>query len=149
MQVTISAAAHARLRRVQDLMRHVQPNGDPAVIVERALEVLERELLRKKAAEVDRPRSIPKGRGEGRHPASAVKRQVWRRDGARCAFRGEDGRRCDATSPLEFHHVVPYAHSGETSAANLELRCRAHNGFEWDRLADEGKPALTTTGAEF
>lgn len=149
LQVTISASAHARLRRVQDLMRHVQPNGDPAVIVERALETLERELLRRKAAEVPRPRSSTKEGAQGRHVPSGVKRHVWRRDGGRCAFRREDGRRCDATGLLEFHHVVPYAHGGETNAANLELRCRAHNGFEWDRLADSSKPAVTTTAAEF
>jgi hypothetical protein len=36
MQITISRDTHDKLRRVQDLLRHVVPNGDPAAIFERA-----------------------------------------------------------------------------------------------------------------
>lgn len=31
------------------------------------------------------------------------------------------------------HHVVPYAESGEATVSNIELRCRAHNGYEAER----------------
>lgn len=31
---------------------------------------------------------------------------------------------------LEFHHVTPYASGGSPTADNIELRCRAHNGYE-------------------
>lgn len=31
---------------------------------------------------------------------------------------------------LEFHHVTPYAAGGEPAADNIQLRCRAHNGYE-------------------
>ncbi|MGQ0568430.1 MAG: HNH endonuclease [Armatimonadota bacterium] len=31
---------------------------------------------------------------------------------------------------LEFHHVVPYAAGGEPAVDNIQLRCRAHNGYE-------------------
>jgi hypothetical protein len=48
---------------------------------------------------------------------------------SRCAFVGTDGR-CRETGQLEFHHVVPFARGGPTSAANLQLRCRAHSAFE-------------------
>ena len=30
------------------------------------------------------------------------------------------------------HHVVPYAVGGEATIANIQLRCRAHNGYEAD-----------------
>lgn len=33
---------------------------------------------------------------------------------------------------LEFHHAVPFADGGPTAAANLQLRCRAHNLYEAD-----------------
>jgi hypothetical protein len=39
----------------------------------------------------------------------------------------------EARAFLEYHHVVPFAAGGETSAKNLELRCRAHNQYEADR----------------
>jgi 5-methylcytosine-specific restriction endonuclease McrA len=143
LQVTISTTAHNRLRHIQDLLRHTIPNGDPALIIERALELLHEDLLKKKTALVARPRrtqkrleAVPKGRVV---PA-AVKRQVWLRDGARCAFTTAEGRRCDERGGLEYHHVHPYAQGGRSTAENIELRCRAHNGFEWELFSR----ALTT-----
>src|SRR5688500_3794350 len=124
-------------------MRHRIPGGDPAAIVEHALEVLHMELLTKKAAEVARPRAGKAAtEAKGRHIPASVKRAVWRRDQARCAFRGSDGRRCCATSGIEFHHVQPYAVGGEATVENIELRCRAHNGFEWTRHLDQETVAL-------
>ena len=46
--------------------------------------------------------------------------------------------RCSETGFLEYHHVVPFADGGETVAANIQLRCRAHNAYEageWFGLA--------------
>ncbi|MCC7142592.1 MAG: HNH endonuclease [Candidatus Eisenbacteria bacterium] len=60
----------------------------------------------------------------------AVRREVWRRDGARCAFVAEDGRRCTSRAFLEFHHLVPFALRGEHSVSNLALRCQPHNKYE-------------------
>jgi 5-methylcytosine-specific restriction endonuclease McrA len=64
--------------------------------------------------------------------AAAVKREVWARDGGQCAFVGTAGR-CTERGFLEYHHVIPFADGGETNVSNLELRCRAHNGFEAER----------------
>src|SRR2546423_8306591 len=50
----------------------------------------------------------------------------------RCAFIGPQGR-CPATAFLEYRHVVPFAAGGDSSATNLELRCRKHNQYEADR----------------
>jgi len=134
LQVTISAAARERLKQIQDLMRHRLPSGDPAAIVEHALEVLHAELLKKKAAEVARPRGARESvQAKGRHIPASVKRAVWRRDQGRCAFVGDTGKRCGAAGALEFHHVDPHAHGGKATVANIEMRCRAHNGFEWTR----------------
>jgi 5-methylcytosine-specific restriction endonuclease McrA len=49
-----------------------------------------------------------------------------------------DGGRCKETGFLEFHHLVPYATGGETSVANMELRCRAHNAYEVDQYFGRG-----------
>lgn len=61
---------------------------------------------------------------------AAVRRAVRERDGERCAFVAPDGRRCAATTRLEFHHVVPWARGGPATLANMELRCRAHNQYQ-------------------
>ena len=59
----------------------------------------------------------------------------WQRDRGRCRFEGLRGR-CAEAGFLEYHHVVPFAEGGETSANNLELRCRAHNQYEADLWCD-------------
>ena len=129
VRLTISRAAHEHLRRAQDLLRHAIPSGDPAAVIERALARLVEDLERRKLAMVRSPRSVNSTGSQGRHVPAAVKREVWARDGGQCAFVGTDGR-CQARGFLELHHAIPFADGGETTAANLQLRCRAHNAYE-------------------
>lgn len=130
VQVTISADTRAKLRQVQDLLRHRNPNGDVAVIFDRAVTMLLQHLERTKLAATQRPRGEQEGPRTGsRHIPASVKREVWARDSGRCAFVGARGR-CTETGFLEFHHVEPFARCGPTTATNLELRCRSHNGYE-------------------
>lgn len=129
LQVTIDEDTRDVLRQAQDLMRHTLPGGDPAVIVARALRLLVDDLLKKKTAATVHPRAA-RGIGDGsRAIPAAVKRAVWTRDGGRCTFEGLRGR-CHARSPLEYHHVAPYAMGGPATADNIELRCRAHNAYQ-------------------
>jgi hypothetical protein len=132
LQLTISRATHDTLRRIQDLLRHSVPDGDLETIVDKALTLLLEHAERTKMAATPRPRSPIANSGTTRHIPAAVKRAVWERDGGQCAFQGSEGR-CQETGFLEFHHVVPYAAGGDTSAENLQLRCRAHNVLEAER----------------
>jgi hypothetical protein len=128
VQITVSQETHDKLRRLQDLMRHTIPTGEPAAIVDRALTLLLEHVQRQKlgtASKQRRARSNP----HGRSIAASVKRAVWTRDGGRCAFVGSAGR-CAETGFLEYHHVIPYARGGPATAGNIELRCRAHNQHE-------------------
>jgi hypothetical protein len=52
---------------------------------------------------------------------------VCERDGGRCAYRDERGRRCARRHDLEFHHKHPFARGGDHSPANLVLHCKSHN----------------------
>jgi hypothetical protein len=121
IQFAMSRETHDKLRRVQDLMRHSIPNGDLAAIFDRALTVLLSELERTKLAAAKRPRTTAAASTMSRHIPATVKRTVWARDDGRCACVGTSGR-CTETGFLEFHHVVPFADSGETSVENLELQ---------------------------
>lgn len=76
------------------------------------------------------PREVSARNQRSRYLPVAVRREVWRRDGARCAFRSNQGRRCEATARLEFHHRIPFARGGPSTPENIELRCRAHNQYE-------------------
>jgi hypothetical protein len=129
LQFTISRETHDTLRRVQALARSVVPSGDPAEIFDRALRLLLRDLERRRCAAVRSPRPAREAVGGSRHIPASVKREVWRRDNERCAYIGRQGR-CMERNFLEYHHVQPHAVGGLATAANIELRCRAHNAFE-------------------
>lgn len=59
---------------------------------------------------------------------SAIKHEVWLRDGGGCTYaEATTGKRCPSRFKLEFDHIVPLAKGGDHSAANLRLRCFAHN----------------------
>jgi hypothetical protein len=143
LRVTLSASAHAKLRRVQDLMRHTIPNGDPATILDKALTLLVDQLEKARTAKTARPRRTSSDRGEqsggSRHIPAQVKRTVWSRDAGRCAFVGPRGR-CTETGGLEYHHVIPFARGGATSVSNIALRCRAHNHFEGELVFGRWAP---------
>ena len=129
LQVTISQETHEKFRRAQALLRHAVPTGDAAAILDRALTLLVEHLERRRFAESSRPRATRPSTVRARYIPAAVRREVWRRDGGRCAFVGA-GRRCAEIAFLEFHHVEPYAVGGAAAVKNIELRCRAHNAHE-------------------
>jgi len=130
LKVTISEDTHEKLGRVRALLRHSIPDGDLDTILNRALSLLLDRVLGDRAGLGRKPRkpqapAVPTGRSI---PA-AVKREVWLRDGGRCAFSGPVGP-CGETTFLEYHHVIPFAAGGPSNAGNLQLRCRAHNAHE-------------------
>jgi len=163
VQMTISGETYAKLRRAQDLLRHAVPDGDVPAILDRALALLVAGLEKTRMAATSRPaferasseRAASRPRmsttdGRSRHIPAAVKRAVWARDQERCTFEGRQGR-CTETGMLELHHRVPFAVGGSTDAANLELRCRAHNLLDADlffgisRSVSAGRPAAGAT----
>jgi hypothetical protein len=147
VQFTLGKESHDHLRRLQDLLRREIPNGDPAVIVARALELLLERVENQKrgatpktrmpAATTDLPSIRPGADRIGwrrvaasRHIPRAIQRAVCRRDGDQCAFVSKDGHRCTERSFLEFHHLDPYALGGPPTIENISLRCRRHNQYE-------------------
>ncbi len=56
-----------------------------------------------------------------RTPPPALRRAVRERDGYRCQYPGCQSRRTD------IHHIVHWAHHGQTKLANLILLCKAHH----------------------
>lgn len=73
VQMTVDAATYAKLRRVQDLLRHSVPNGDVAVVFDRALTLLLERLERTKCAATKKPRAATaKQETAGRTTAGAA-----------------------------------------------------------------------------
>ena len=141
VQFTIGKESHDKLRRIQALLRREIPNGDPAVIFDRALSLLLEKVEKTKlgaAAKPRAPRPIRPGADRqlrtpivpSRDIPRHIKRAAERRDGGQCAFVSPDGHRCTERTFLEFHHIVPYARGGLATVENISLRCRRHNQYE-------------------
>jgi hypothetical protein len=143
MTFTVSKETRDKLRRLQDLLRHSIPTGDPAQIFDRALTVLLAEETRKKCSTTSKPRKSHGVAPHSRHIPAEVNRGAHARDDGSCAFVGKGGRRCGERAFIQRHHVKPYGALGEATLANIELRCRRHNQYEADlfyrplREADE------------
>jgi 5-methylcytosine-specific restriction endonuclease McrA len=133
---------HEKLQEARRLLRHQLPSGDLApVVFDRALTLLVTELRRTRHAATSRLHSRHPASNTGRYVPAAVKRDVWARDHAQCAFVGAAGR-CTERGLLEYPHVIPLADGGKTDVSNLQLRCRAHNAFEAERWSGPGEEDL-------
>jgi hypothetical protein len=86
-------------------------------------------MKRDEAPRQRRPSSGTLQRRSGRHVPAGVKREVFVRDGGCCSYVDERGVRCGETRYLELHHLQAYGHGGQHLAANLTLRCAAHNAL--------------------
>jgi hypothetical protein len=120
-----------KLRHAQDLLRHRVPDGDLAKILDKALDVLIETTSKQRFAAGRKPRPAAAKRGAGqapsRHIPNAIKRAVFERDGGRCTFVNESGRRCAETGALEFDHLDRFARTRLHEVDRMRLLCRAHN----------------------
>jgi len=129
IELTIGRSTSDKLRYAQDLLGHELPSGDLAQVLERALAALIEKLEKRKFAATRRPRRSVRPSSGPRYIPAHVKRAVWERDGGKCTFVSEAGRRCPARTRLEFDHIVEVARGGEASVVGIRLRCRAHNQY--------------------
>ena len=130
VQFTASAELHDKLERLRALLRSSVPDGDLAAIVEQAVTEKLQRLEARRFARTPMPRKTLAQSGTSpatRQIPAAVKRAVYERDGGRCRYEDEQGRRCTARQGLEFHHRHPFGRGGDHSLANVSLLCRSHN----------------------
>jgi hypothetical protein len=129
VQFTADASLKAKLDQARDLMRHRNPGGDLAPVVERAIELLLEQLMKERfgATQSPRHRAVASDR-----ISNATRRTVLARDGLQCTWVDDHGRRCAARAWLELDHREPRSRGGDARAGNVRLLCRNHN-----RLAAE------------
>ncbi len=144
VQFTASAGLRDKLERLQALLRSSVPGADLAAVIEDAVtEKLER-LEARRFGLTKAPRknlSQTETKPASRHIPAAVRRAVHERDGGRCRFVDEQGRRCTARHGLEFHHRHPMAMGGEHSPHGIALACKAHNLYLAE--VDFGRAAIS------
>ncbi len=149
LHLTVSRELLAKLRRARDGQSHVQPGATDEQVIDAALDLL-------LAAQEKRQASVP----------AKVKREVRRRDGAKCQWKLANGETCGSTVRLEIDHVVPRGKGGPSTIANCRVLCRAHNleaarqeygdslmdryaggGCERTPIAREGRAGYSAPGA--
>jgi hypothetical protein len=110
-------------------LRHANADGDLAVVVERAVDLLLEKLEKQRLGKTSHPPLPRKPRAEGKlsRVSRATRRAVFERDGERCTFTDAEGHRCPATTWLELDHIEARARGGTSEPGNLRVRCRAHN----------------------
>jgi 5-methylcytosine-specific restriction endonuclease McrA len=136
IQFTAGRSFRDKLRQAQDLLRHRVPDGDMATILEMALDLLV-DWTRKErfaAGRKGRKSKDEESPSSSRHIPDAIKRAVYERDGGRCTFTDEQGRRCSETGMLEFDHVDGFARTGRHEVDGLRLLCRAHNQYAAEQM---------------
>src|SRR5262245_26252011 len=107
-------------------MRHANPSGDLAVVVERALDLLITNLEKKKCGKTSRPR--PARPVKPGYISAATRRAVYERDGFQCTFVDQTtSQRCPGRGFIELDHTVESALGGTDRIENLRVRCRNHN----------------------
>ncbi len=137
LQMTMGQELHDKLRHAQRLLGHVVRPGDVAAVLERALDELIEKLEKRKCGAGSGPGPRRPSRS-ARHIPAHVRQVVWARDGGRCVFVSEAGKRCDARERLEYDHVEPVARGGEATVDGVRLLCRAHNQLEAERVYGAG-----------
>jgi Domain of unknown function (DUF222) len=143
VQFTASAELRDKLERLTALLRSEVPDGDLAAVIDRAVtDKLER-LEARRFGKTAPPRKMHEEAdttGASRHIPASVRRAVDERDGGRCRFVDEQGRRCCERHRLEFHHRHPFAMGGDHRPDNISLLCPQHNRLLAEH--DYGKAAV-------
>ncbi len=136
-QFTGTRALRDKLRQAQDLLRHRLPDGDLAAVIERAVDLLIEQVKKERFATGRKPRNQSRkdaDRSSSRHIPDSIKRAVFERDGGRCKFSDQRGRRCAETGTLEFDHLNGFARTHLHDLDGIRLLCRAHNQHAAEQL---------------
>jgi 5-methylcytosine-specific restriction endonuclease McrA len=133
MSFLASADLRAKIDLATSLMRHRNPRGDLAVMVEAALELLIAKLSKERLGAGAKTNPMTTRRLTAERIDRALRAAVFARDGMQCTFIDESGRRCSECGFLEIDHIVPRARGGKTELENLRVLCRAHNRLMAER----------------
>ncbi len=129
LRVTVNRAFREDLETLRTLLGHKLPRGDLAAVLHEAIRCgIEKHGKRKGAVKL--ARKVGSKASPPKDPAkisAELRRQVWERDGGRCAWLGTDGKRCNSRWQVEVDHVDPVGRGGTATLGTLRLLCKSHN----------------------
>lgn len=135
VQLMANKAIVTKITHAKEMMRHRNPTGDLATIVDAALDLLIAKLEKERFGRTERPRKVGPTKTTPEKKKSCkpgyvdieTRRQLFERDGYQCTYVDAHGHRCCERGWLEIDHVEPKALGGGDELTNLRIRCRAHN----------------------
>jgi hypothetical protein len=133
LHITVPRRLLEKIAAARDALSHSRPDATTDEILEAALDLLLAKAAKRKGL-VGRPLKTPRPSKNDDYIPAHVQREVLKRDDGRCQFRLASGEICGCTRDLELDHIKPRALGGLPTAANLRLRCRAHNLVEARRV---------------
>lgn len=139
--MTVGPEFMGLLEQVRGAMSHSHPDASFETLFGECMRVMLKAHAKRVQAETERPRSgkdaaaggdehkVERNGARNRYVPARVRRAVWKRDGKRCSFVSDQGRRCGATRRLELHHREPFARGGPPTIENLAVMCKSHNAL--------------------
>ena len=145
INMTVSRRLLDKLAVARDALSHSHPAASEETILELGLDLLierhrkrrgigakPRKATRTPKAPAPTPEKAattapPSPTGRSRHVPAHVWREVWERDGGRCAWPLENGGSCGSTHQLELDHVGGFALGAATTAEECRIACKFHN----------------------
>ena len=101
-----------------------KPPGRPTEEPADEAETATAEMARPEIAKAEIAEAKPLQKAASRRVPDAIKRFVYERDGGRCTFVDEDGRRCAETGGVEIDHQDGFASTRRHDPERMRLLCR-------------------------
>jgi len=134
MRVTLDAEMKSDFETLASLLSNSRGSDLAAGLHEAIRCGIEKHGKRKGAVAPTLKRAVPARDAADAPPAGTrtaipahVRREVWLRDGGRCAWTAADGHRCDSKWKLEFDHIRSVALGGPSTTDNVRILCKSHN----------------------
>jgi hypothetical protein len=127
LRVMIPRSARAMFDLALNRSRRQNPSGDIGTLFLIMLEQYVKYTDKQQFKKTDRPQKNPRPKKPGTGPTDASRREAYEHGGEQCTYVSPDGRRCQARAFLSLHHVDARGKGGSDEAANLAVRCDAHN----------------------
>ncbi len=125
-----------KLEKLKEMLAHQNPDGSYEGLIEVLADMALKKVDSKKSAQktaknnADTASVSTVEKERSRYIPVEIKRSVFARDGGCCTYEDKKtAKRCGSRFALEYDHIKPFAWGGETSEANLTLRCRSHNVY--------------------
>jgi 5-methylcytosine-specific restriction endonuclease McrA len=137
LELTLTDEQMKALRRCQDLLSHVLPPANWAILFTALAEfyLAKKDPLRKNPEQIV-PTSIPEAApSQKRAPIpTALRRRIHQRDRV-CQWQISPTMKCGSGYQLEIDHIHPVWAGGPSCEENLQLLCSTHNRLKYEKGA--------------